>query len=82
LTSEKEKMIAGLLYHATDTELRSERSVARKLLQRLNITEYRNMETYREIMSQLLPNSENDIFIEPPFYCDYGYNIYTDTMYF
>ena len=78
MTLEKEKMIAGLAYYPTDPELRAERDQARKLLQRLNITEYRNMETYREIMSQLLPNCENDIYIEPPFYCDYGYNIYTD----
>jgi maltose O-acetyltransferase len=76
LATEKEKMLAGLLYYAPDPELRKERLRARELLRRFNITEYRDMKVYREILSQLLPNCENDIFIEPPFYCDYGYNIH------
>lgn len=76
MATEKEKMLAGELYYPGDPELRNERYRARDLLRRFNITEYRDMKTYREILTQLLPNSTDEIFIEPPFYCDYGYNIY------
>jgi maltose O-acetyltransferase len=76
LTTEKEKMLAGELYFAGDPELREERHRARDLLRRFNITEYRDMKVYREILTRLLPNCTDEIFIEPPFYCDYGYNIY------
>jgi maltose O-acetyltransferase len=76
LASEKEKMIAGLPYYPSDPELKADFVKAHELLRRLNITEYRDFKTYRQVLTQLLPNCENTIYIEPPFYCDYGYNIY------
>jgi maltose O-acetyltransferase len=76
LATEKEKSLAGLPYYPSDPELRADRIRARELFRRYNITEYKDFKTYREILSQLLPNCEDDIFIEPPFYCDYGYNIH------
>jgi len=52
-------------------------------LPRLNITEYRGAERYRGIISELLPGCAVHIVIEPPFYCDYGYNIYAgENVYF
>ena len=30
----------------------------------------------RQILRLLLPNSDRKIYVEPPFFCDYGYNIY------
>ncbi len=75
MASEKEKSLAGLPYYPSDPELRVDRARARELFRKYNITEYKDFKTYREILSQLLPNCEDDIFIEPPFYCDYGYNI-------
>lgn len=76
MASEKENMLSGLPYYAGDAQLHAERINARFLLHRLNVTEYRNPDKYPEIISQLLPNCAPDICIEPPFYCDYGYNIY------
>ena len=76
MVSEKEKMLSGLPYYPRDPELNAERTRVRGLLRRLNITKYRNPETYRGIITQLLPNCPQDIHVEPPFYCDYGYNIY------
>lgn len=29
----------------------------------------------RKLIAELLPNSKNVVHIEPPFHCDYGYNI-------
>ena len=83
MTTEKEKMTAGLPYYPSDPELRADYLRTRGLLRRLNITEYQDPGAYREIMAELLPNCEDDIFIEPPFYCDYGYNIYAgNNVYF
>ena len=68
-------MLSGELYDATDEVLVEERLKVRKLLHKFNISEYHNEQFFRKNLSDLLPNSSNDIFIEPPFYCDYGYNI-------
>lgn len=77
MASEKEKMLSGQMYYAGDPQLTAERNKTRSLLQRLNITEYKDPQKYPEIVSLLLPNCAPDIAVEPPFYCDYGYNIYT-----
>ena len=83
MKSEKEKMLAGELYDASDPLLVQERQKARKLIHRLNVSEYGNETAYRQILATLLPNAATDIWIEPPFYCDYGYNIYTrENIYF
>lgn len=76
MKTEKQKMLAGELYDASDVQLRQDQKQARKLMQRLNVTDYANAQAYAEIISSLLPNVSNDIHIEPPFYCDYGYNIH------
>ena len=76
MASEKEKMLSGLLYDANDSQLTSERKQARSYLHRLNTIEYGDANKYSEIISKLLPNCASDIWIEPPFFCDYGYNIY------
>ena len=74
---EKEKMLAGELYNASDPLLTQERQRARALTHQLNVTHYGNQSAYNQIIASLLPNAAADIWIEPPFFCDYGYNIYT-----
>lgn len=76
MPSEKEKMLAGEIYNASDPQLVNERNHARSLLRLLNISEFGEPSMYRSIFSLLLPNCSNDIWIEPPFYCDYGSNVY------
>lgn len=75
--SEKEKMLAGELYDASDLLLAQERQRARALTHQLNVTHYGDQSAYKRILAALLPNAAADIWIEPPFFCDYGYNIYT-----
>lgn len=74
-SSEKEKMLRGEMYNASDPVLEAERSVAQRLRHRLNVTEHGDSAAYREIIAALLPNCSPDIWIEPPFFCNYGYNI-------
>jgi maltose O-acetyltransferase len=76
MKTEKEKMLAGENYFAKDKTLSTERIHAKKLLHKLNVTEYSMNGNARSIVRELLPNSSKQLYIEPPFHCDYGYNIY------
>ena len=77
MKTEKEKMLAGENYFSNDKELVLERNLAKKLLHQLNVTEYLMNGNSRKIIRELLPNSSKQLYIEPPFHCDYGYNIHT-----
>ncbi len=72
--SEKEKMLAGELYLAADAELTQERILARKLLLAYNQSTPGDLERRNQILAQLI-KARGAFYIEPPFYCDYGYNI-------
>jgi len=83
MKTEKEKMIAGEYYLAGDSVLIKERRKAKNLLHRLNVIEYRITKKAREIIQELIPNAGTNLYIEPPFHCDYGYNIVCgDNVYF
>jgi maltose O-acetyltransferase len=83
MKTEKEKMLDGENYFANDKVLSAERTFAKKLLHKLNVTEYLMNGNARAILRQLLPNSNKKIYIEPPFHCDYGYNIHSgENVYF
>lgn len=76
MKTEKEKMLAGELYDALDSELVRAREQARDLCQNLNATRERELETRRQILIELLGSGGNSVWMQPPFYCDYGRNIY------
>lgn len=73
--TEKEKMLQGEAYNAFDPVLVTERAQARKLVRTLNIEGFGQPEIIKETILQLLPHATPDLLIEPPFFCDYGYNI-------
>lgn len=77
MKTEKEKMLAGELYSPIGKELSDERKHAKGLLHKLNVTEYIFNAKASAIIKELLPHAAADIVIEPPFHCDYGYNIHT-----
>ncbi len=74
---ELRKMQAGEPYDAHTPEMYAYRNEVKKLLRRLNITEYHE-DTMDSILRELLPNAAKDVFFEPPFYCDYGHLIYAE----
>jgi maltose O-acetyltransferase len=83
MKTEKEKMLSGEYYLAFDPELLQERTDCKRLLHRLNVTEYVVSDTTRSILTKLIPNAPKSLYIEPPFHCDYGYNIYCgENVYF
>ena len=71
--SEREKMLAGSPYDASDPELVAGRRAARAVLLEFNgdLDEERRM----ELLGGLLQVCGAGSFIEPPFRCDYGTNI-------
>jgi maltose O-acetyltransferase len=75
MKTEKEKMISGEYYNAFDPELVKGRRTAKNLLHSLNVKEYRVTKRAKEILNELIPNKGAGFYIEPPFHCDYGYNI-------
>ncbi|RYD79067.1 MAG: sugar O-acetyltransferase [Sphingobacteriales bacterium] len=75
MKSEKQKMIAGEMYNPMDAELAADRIKTRLLLKTLNETREDEAEERGRILKSLLPNAKTDIWLQPPFYCDYGYNI-------
>ncbi len=75
MRSEKEKMLAGELYDPRDRQLAEERSKARQLLKKLNDTGEDQTKERERILRELLPDSGEELWLQPPFYCDYGTNI-------
>ena len=68
-------MVAGELYWAADDELVRERARARELAARYNATRQDEQGARRELLEQLLARVGRDAWIEPPFFCDYGWHI-------
>ncbi len=77
MKTEKQKMLDGELYFALDPEISAERMSTRLLLKQLNDSPENEQELRASILKKLLPNASGDLWIQPPFYCDYGYNIRT-----
>lgn len=75
MQSEKDKMLGGELYDPLDAQLAGERSRARLLLKQLNDTRDEQQTERARLLRELIPNQGAEIWIEPPFYCDYGSNI-------
>lgn len=73
--TEKEKMIAGDLYAPSDLQLVKDRRQARILFGSYNSTPPDDVEKRKELLQELFNQRSVNLYIEPPFYCDYGYNI-------
>lgn len=71
LQDELRRMQNGEPYDAHTPEMREWRDEVKKLLNRLNNTEY-HADSMADITREILPNAAPDIYVEPPFYCDYG----------
>ncbi len=69
-------MLAGELYRATDSDLVAERQKARGLTRLYNSTTEQEQDLRSQILFELFAVAGPTIEIEPPFYCDYGSNIY------
>ncbi len=73
--TEKELMLAGELYDAGDPELVKMRTRARQITRAYNSTDEEQRDIRRTLLNRLLGQMPPKIHIEPPFRCDYGWNI-------
>lgn len=74
--TEKEKMLAGIIYDANyDKELIAERVKCKDLCHEFNNLLPSNSENQTQIMKELLGSTKGSFVITAPFWCDYGYNI-------
>jgi len=74
--TEKEKMLAGLLYDADhDPQIIAERNRAKDLCFEYNRIRPSDTESQRALMEGLLGSIKGSFLILPPFWCDYGFNI-------
>jgi maltose O-acetyltransferase len=75
MRTEREKMLAGELYDPLDPDLTQARERARDLCQDLNATREADREVRRRILRALFAAGGESVWMQPPFYCDYGSNI-------
>lgn len=75
MPTELSKMLAGELYDPMDPELVRARDRARDLCQDLNATREGQVEERRDLLKQLFGKGGDTVWMQPPFYCDYGSNI-------
>jgi maltose O-acetyltransferase len=74
METEKQKMLCGELYDPMDPELCAERARARNLCLELNQTREEQTEERRRLLREIFGRS-TDVWLQPPFFCDYGTNI-------
>ena len=75
MVSQKEKMLGGELYDPLDPQLSAERRRARLIFKALNDTSDDQHDERARLIKELIPAAGEGVWIEPPFYCDYGSNI-------
>lgn len=78
MPTERAKMLAGELYDPMDPDLVAARERARDLCQSLNATPEAEQDERRRILRDLFAAGGDTVWMQPPFYCDYGSNIAAD----
>src|SRR3546814_7536211 len=73
--TEKDKMLAGALYHPGAPEIQADRAATQAWLVRYNAPLARSAVEQRELLAERLAEVGDNTVVRPPFYCDYGFNI-------
>ena len=73
--TEKEKMLSGNLYMANDEELRRDNKKSRMLTRLFNNSTEEQIPYRKELLKELFEKTGENLYIEPPFRCDYGCHI-------
>lgn len=72
---EREKMTCGLKYNPAHPRLVMDRAKANRICTKYNKKPFHEVNMRSRLLCKIL-NTKGDFWIKPPFYCDYGYNIY------
>ena len=73
MTDHIERRDRGIVYISDDAVM-EQQMPARRLTQKLNTIDRSDFEGIKAIVKELFAKSEN-AFVNPPFYCDYGFHI-------
>lgn len=73
--SEKQRMLAGLPYHAGDAELMADQARIAQWMARFNLSRILPWAEREVLLREGLGAVGDGTMIRPPFHCDYGYNI-------
>lgn len=68
-----ERRNSGMIY-ISDSDVFEEQKRARRLTQKINTMDRSDFEGIAKVIKELFGKSENAM-VNPPFYCDYGFNI-------
>lgn len=74
--TELEKMLAGEPYDCSDDELLELWHLAKKLTQEYNSLNSKDLSKKKELLKYILGEVGENLWVTPPFYVDYGYNIF------
>ena len=81
--TEKEKMLAGVVYSAIDEQLLDELNAVKEIIHEYNLLAPSQTTRRLEILKGLLGNvADDEIIINQPFYCDYGKQISVGRRFF
>ena len=72
---QKERMLRGLPYKAWLDGLEEEREACKAAVYELNQLRPEERDRIPEILKKLFGKTGENVWIEPPFHCDYGWNI-------
>lgn len=73
--TEKEKMINGLHYNPTNPKLVLDHTRANHICTKYNKRTFTDINMHSRLLRKII-NTSGNFWINPPFHCDYGYNIY------
>lgn len=83
IMTEKEKMLAGELYNALDSQLIKELNETKDIIHQYNLLMPTDLEKRKQMLMDLLGHVGDDkVFINQPFYCDYGKHISVGKRFF
>ncbi|EAY22441.1 thiogalactoside transacetylase, putative [Trichomonas vaginalis G3] len=72
--TQKPLMLAGKFYNHSDPELVNEREISKMICNEYNKTQVDEVDKRRNLL-KILFKEDTDVYINPPFFCDYGSNI-------
>lgn len=75
MPSQRSRMLAGKPYDPLDADLVARRTRARDLCQALNASREDEADRRRAILRDLFGAGGDTVWMQPPFFCDYGENI-------
>lgn len=80
--TEMQKLKGGEMFWNSDPEIGAAKRRARSLADRFNATTEDEPEKRLALLKELFGDCDDDIFIKPPFHCDYGFNIHVGKNFF